>query len=49
MISSPIYLSFVDLGIEIQSNSRVANALIVAIFPRRRTLKRRDLVYQVTE
>ena len=51
MISSSIYLSFVDLDIEIQSNSRVANALILANFSALRSehSKRRDLVYQVTE
>jgi len=51
MIPPPVHLGFVGLGIEIQSNSRVANALILANFSALRSehSKRRDLVYQVTE
>ena len=51
MISSPIYLSFVDLGIEIRSNSPDANALIMVNFSALRSeySKAADLVYEITE
>ena len=51
MIPPPVHLGFVGLGIEIQSNSPDANALIMVNFSALRSeySKEADLVYEITE